>query len=68
MNITELMKKMPTLRDEKYYWEELYGNVEFYDDVSGRMLEQKRAIASRMLEMQFFKPIIVFTKVTGKKA
>ena len=68
MNITDLMKKMPSPHDETDRWEDLYGNVEFYDDVSGHMLDQKRAIASRKLEMEFFKKMNVYTKVPREEA
>ena len=35
--------------------EDLYGTFEFFDDISGKVLNKELAIAARRLEMQFFR-------------
>ena len=41
----------------------LYEGFEFYDDVSGKTLNGRRAIESRGVEMEFFKKMRVYEKV-----
>ena len=43
---------------------DLYGNFDFYDDVSGTLLDHKLAIAARKTEIEFFKSRGVYTEVT----
>ena len=68
MNITKMMENMPTPHEAADPWEELYKGVNFYDDIIGHVMDQKRAVAARKLEMDFFKQMMVYTKVPRKEA
>ena len=68
MNITKMMENMPTPHEAADPWEELYKGVNFYDDITGHVMDQKRAVAARKLEMDFFKQMMVYTKVPRKEA
>ena len=43
---------------------DLYGDFDFYDDISGASLDHKLASAARKTEIDFFKSRGVYTKVT----
>ena len=68
MNATDVFEEMATPRDPTDPWEDLYKDVYFYEDVMGQILDQAKAIASRRLEMDFFKKMKVYTKVPRHEA
>ena len=55
MNVIDVFEDMATPQDPTNSWEDLYKDMYFYDDVSGQILNLSKAIASRRLEMDFFK-------------
>ena len=52
--------------EEAPSFEDLYGEKDFVDDVSGAPLDKKMAIAARRLEMEFFRRKGVYTKVRAE--
>ena len=48
--------------------EELYRDMEFYDDVTGQPLDYDMAVQARKTEMKFFKKMGVYTKVPRQMA
>ena len=50
---------------EDKQWEEMYSGIAFYDDVNGgQRLDKRKVIQARRLEMQFFKKMGVYSKVS----
>ena len=54
--------------EEKVDMSHLYSGKDFFDDVHGKWLNKDMAIEARMLEMDFFKKMGVYTKVPRDKA
>ena len=54
--------------EEKADMSHLYSGKDFFDDVHGKWLNKDMAIEARMLEMDFFKKMGVYTKVPRDKA
>ena len=54
--------------DEGHTEENLYNDFEFVDDVTGGRLDQKLAMKARKLEMDFFRRMKVYTKVSRLSA
>ena len=46
----------------------MYDPYEFFDDVSGKLLNKDLATAARKLEMKFFKDMQVYEKVDQRRA
>ena len=68
MNIAKLLENTPTPHEAAHPSHELYKGVHFYDGITNHVMDQERAIAARRLEMDFFKKLMVYTKVQRKEA
>ena len=68
MHVTDVFEEMATSHDPTDSWEDLCKDVYFYDDLTGHILDQVKAVASRPLEFDFFKKMKVYTKLPRHEA
>ncbi len=64
--IEELERKqlaVPEHEADEVSMNQLHGDCEFVDDISGKSLNRAEVIQARLLEMRFFKRLNVYTKV-----
>ena len=61
-NVTAMINQM-ILEADPHVIDELYADFDFKDDITGKELDHKMAVAARKLEMSFFKKMKVYEKV-----
>ena len=64
MSIQQRLDKITEVPEEEDMFRELYRNQDFIDDVHGTPLDKEMAIKARQVEIQYFKVMQVYTKVT----
>ncbi len=68
-DVTREVDAMPTPHeDDEDHWTALYRDVDFFDDVTGCMMDKDRATEARKLEIKFFKDMEVYKKVPRSEA
>ena len=70
--IGAVQREMPTPHEEEEEqgrWDRLYDKIEFLDDMNGfKPLVKEKVVAARVLEMEYFRKMGVYHKVTREEA